>query len=245
MISKDISDELTKKYNVTLTPNHISRFIRDENITYKRVQKENIKVKGEQFNFFWDKEILKQKIKTKDNRDIISVDEMHIWFNDTHNYGRSKANTKCIINTEPKKPKECFSLISAINNKQTIAETLVRGTVNTEIFTRFITDSVLPLMTVTQQIILDNARIHHSEYFETIMLINGLTSDKIIYNVPYAPKYNPIEYVFNPKKQGIRRYVNNETELINFLETYDTKHKQNYENYYRKSFNHLFDDDTY
>ena len=77
------------------------------------------------------------------------------------------------------------------------------------------------------------------------MGINNITRDKFIYNVPYSPKYNPIEYVFNKKKKLIKENVRNINELVKFLESYDTKNDKTYDNYYKKSFYHLYGDDTY
>jgi len=43
----------------------------------------------------------------------------------------------------------------------------------------------------------DNARIHHYKKFTTY--VNSIKR-KVIYNVPYTPIFNPIEYVFNSLK---------------------------------------------
>jgi transposase len=242
--SKDIQKKIKEThFTVDFSVNHISRILRDMNFTHKKVQKTNIYVTGEKFKL--NKEILKQKIGNKNNRDIICVDETNIWFNDKINYGRSKANTKCTVHLKSRNKKEIYTLISAINNEQTVAETLIRGSCNTELFTKFITDSVLPNMKKNQKILMDNARIHRSHHFWDTMLINDITEDKFIYNVPYSPKYNPIEFSFNKKKKLIKQKVNNLDGLVTFLKSYNLEIKKTYDNYYKKSFDHLFDDSEY
>ncbi|AYV83338.1 MAG: hypothetical protein Hyperionvirus6_19 [Hyperionvirus sp.] len=42
---------------------------------------------------------------------------------------------------------------------------------------------------------MDNARIHHYTKLKEYLGNNDM-QDKIIYNVPYHPEYNPIEYIF-------------------------------------------------
>ena len=49
---------------------------------------------------------------------------MGIQLGELLNYG-SKSGIKCIINNESKNTKKCYSLISAISNKNIVAEKLV------------------------------------------------------------------------------------------------------------------------
>lgn len=66
-----------------------------------------------------------------------------------------------------------------------IGGTLKLGTFNGDSFTNFITDSVFPNTPNDYKILMDNAQIHRCEKFTTTMLINGITIDKFIYNVPH------------------------------------------------------------
>jgi transposase len=79
---------------------------------------------------------------------------------------------------------------------------LIRGSFNNVKFTNFIEEDVLPHISSNDKILIDNARIHKSKHFvEQIKKIN-MPTDKFIYNVPYSPKYNPIKYAFNIKKEN-------------------------------------------
>lgn len=127
-----------------------------------------------------------------------------------------------------------------------IAGRLIMGSVNSKIFTNFVTDSVLPNIGPETKILLDNARIHSSEYFRETMKVNGITEDRIVYNVPYSPKYNPIEYSFNTQKKLAKEAnITSLPQLVQFLESYDSITKNSYENYFKKSFDHLFNDENY
>jgi transposase len=59
----------------------------------------------------------------------------------------------------------------------------------------------------------------------------------IIYNVPYMPEYNPIESVFSKVKCLIRKFTNNEHNLINNAnKCFKKVTKQNLINFYCNSF---------
>jgi transposase len=49
---------------------------------------------------------------------------------------------------------------------------------------------------------LDNARIHH--YKKLKKFIKNQTNINFIYNVPYSPQFNPIEFVFKDAKQILK-----------------------------------------
>ena len=49
---------------------------------------------------------------------------------------------------------------------------------------------------------MDNARTHHAKIIKKHMIGK---SNKILYNVPYNPKTNPIEQVFSKIKNSVRR----------------------------------------
>lgn len=93
---------------------------------------------------------------------------------------------------------------------------------------------------------MDNAKIHKSKLFQQKLKEHGISEDRIIYNVPYSPKYNPIEYSFNTQKELIKKnFINTLSKLKNFLESYDKITNNSYEKYFKKSLDHLFDDENY
>ncbi|AYV84901.1 MAG: transposase [Hyperionvirus sp.] len=82
----------------------------------------------------------------------------------------------------------------------------------------YIIDDVLP-NSKNGSILMDNARIHHYKKFKQSLRDKGL-ENKIIYNVPYHPQYNPIEYVFNVIKKKINSSdICSYKELVHCLDT--------------------------
>ena len=51
-------------------------------------------------------------------------------------------------------------------------------------------------------IFIDNLSSHTSERAKTVMRDHGL---RFVYNVPYEPQYNPIEYVFSQIKRNFKK----------------------------------------
>ena len=86
---------------------------------------------------------------------------------------------------------------------------------------------------------MDNARIHHYRKFvDDMKNINK----NIIYNIPYSPQFNPIEYVFNVLKMTIRK--SNIDTFHSLQKCIDSFVKQmnvkSLRNYFQKSYNDLF-----
>lgn len=83
-------------------------------------------------------------------------------------------------------------------------------------------------------IILDNARIHH--YKKIKEFINTKEKIKLIYNVPYSPKTNPIECVFNDiKKYLTKEKINNHNLKIKIEKSLNNTNSNNFKAYYKKS----------
>ena len=93
-----------------------------------------------------------------------------------------------------------YTVISAISNKKIILNKIIKGAANGQIFLDFIIE-LLQLIGPNKSILLDNARIHHSLLLKAYMENN---SNKIIYNVPYSPEYNPIEKVLLKIKSKLK-----------------------------------------
>ena len=83
------------------------------------------------------------------------------------------------------------------------------GTVDTEVFTHWLNDSLVPLLGNNlcgephSIVVLDNASIHHSD--EIVALIEAAGAI-ILYLPPYSPDLNPIELMFGQYKQGLKRH---------------------------------------
>ena len=105
-------------------------------------------------------------------------------------------------------------MLLAISNKKTIAYKLIKGPVNGEHVYDFLINNVINGRTDIK-ILLDNARTHH--YCKIKENIKE-TKNQLVFNIPYHPQYNPIEYLNNVIKGDLkRRHVNDINKLENEL----------------------------
>ena len=140
---------------------------------------------------------------SKDN--IICIDETGIDTHQSANYGWSMKGTRIVKSYKRSRVK--YTIISAISNKKVICNKIIKGSANAIQFKDFLTE-VIKNTDRPMFLLMDNARFHHSkivlDYIQT-------TNHQIIYNVPYAPEYNPIELIF-AKFKSLMRKKNNSTQ---------------------------------
>lgn len=243
--SKNINIKLKIKYeNLKITENHISKIIRSEGYTYKRVTKKKPFVDSEKYTVM--KKTLKNIIGEKKNTDkLICIDEFSFKLNSTTNYGRTKKGTKCEVVDKVKNNSGNNSVLLAISNKEFFDGIIKNGAINGKDFTKFIKERIIPKMNPENRLFMDNAQIHKCETIKDILKEDPLKG-KIIYNIPYCPKYNPVEYVNNSAKCELKKLnVDNIQELQKNLGKIMKKQNKNLQKYYDKSFNHLYDDTQY
>ena len=101
--------------------------------------------------------------------------------------------------TKHSKNKERLTLLSSIS-KDTLKYQIIKGSVNSDIYLKFITDNKDSLK--NRNLVQDNARIHHSKKVKNYCIENDI---KMIYNPPYTPEFNPIELIFNKLKTEFKK----------------------------------------
>jgi len=185
---KKIKKTILTKYKVSINKNYIYQIFKKNNITYKKAQKQKHPYNLDKFNNM--KETLKQNI-SEINNDIISIDETGIVVKRKNDYAWSNSQ-KCIIN-EPNNYELRYSICMAINKNKIISYRLTKGGYNGRKFRNFLINHVIG-KTNNKGILMDNASIHKTEKIKQELLTKNI---KVIYNVPYHPEFNPIEYLFN------------------------------------------------
>jgi len=100
-----------------------------------------------------------------------------------------------------------FSMVAALAlDEGIIAAKVVEGSFRHDTFLEYLRDDVLPMTNPfpgpRSVIVLDNARIHHSQAIEDLVRNYGC---RIEYLPPYSPDYNPIEQAFSVIKAHLRR----------------------------------------
>jgi transposase len=78
---------------------------------------------------------------------------------------------------------------------------LLSGSVNTEVFTSWVKQELLPKLPTGSVIVLDNASFHKGEEMKRVVTKSGHT---LLYLPPYSPDLNPIEKKWAQAKR-IRR----------------------------------------
>ena len=186
-LRKNVSDI----FLINVSKSTIYRLFKSLNLTYKTVttnkyNKSNIILEEQKQN-------LQQQI-TNVRKNIISLDETSIELGLRQTKGWSKKGTKCVRSLTVKRQR--YSLCLAINKTKIIGYELIKGSFNGESFNTFITQKIFP-KSKKASFLMDNARIHH--YHKFVSQIKEHNKN-IIYNIPYCPQFNPIEYVFNVLK---------------------------------------------
>jgi len=233
---KKLRHKISSNFGIQISLGHIYWILRHNNLTYKKIQKNNYPYSQEKFNLFKNK--LKDNI-TNCKRNYVSIDETQIILNRKRSdYGISEKGKRCTVRCSNKKEIR-FSVVMAISKSRLIAYKITKGSFNGEKFKDFIVNDVLSRVKKSK-LLMDNARIHHYKGLKNYMLANNITND-IIYNVPYCPQYNPIEYVFNTIKASIRRNsIPAEKDLHSFIKGFFHQNKESLKKYFNKSYSCLF-----
>jgi putative transposase len=178
---------------------------------------------------------LKMKLRNVSNNDVVSIDETSI---DTHigsNYGWSKKGVTLVKHLKHIKTR--YSVVCAVSNRKIIHYTVVKGSINGEIFLNFIKTLETKLGNTKKYLLMDNARIHHYSKLKEYIITKPLLES--VYNVPYSPEYNPIEMVFNECKSKLRKYnITNKNIIKKISQTFKLK-TRNLKAYFKKSLNLL------
>lgn len=194
---KNLRKCIVKIFNVIVSKSAIYLVLKNNDMTNKKISQ---KIVPKNRNIKKQIDVLINKINTYDSNNVVSIDESSF---DTHmcpNYGWSKKGQpiKKIIKIPSKKRK---TLTLAITKNQIIGYNLIDGSSKAGNFKIFLSEQVLPHVK-NSILLMDNARIHHSKIVKDCV---SETTNEIVYNVPYNPNTNPIEFVFSIIKNSVRK----------------------------------------
>jgi transposase len=222
---------IKRVFNINIAKSTIYKILKKLNITYKKFSKRFIMTNKKRF--MQKKNDFIKFVKNINHNDIISIDETSI---DTHicskygwNYKGHKINKTAFVGY-----KRRVSLLCAISNKKILYYTIINGSADSIIFSKFIKDMIEKHKLNHKYLLLDNASIHHAKNLKTYI---ETTTCKILYNVPYYPEFNPIENVFSKIKLFMRT-KNNESLVSlknNIVKSFKLFKVRNIKNYYKNS----------
>lgn len=230
---KKLRNKIYNLFFINVSKSTIYRLFKSNKLTYKKVQTN--KYRKSEDMFIQEKHKLKLQI-TKTRRNIISIDETSIELGLRQTKGWALKGSRCLRKSTIKRQR--YSLVLAINKTKVIGFQLVKGSFNGESFKTFITDKIIP-KSKKASLLMDNARIHHYRKFTDLMNEDNVN---IIYNIPYSPQFNPIEYVFNVLKTEIRNSsIDSYKQLYIKIQTFVKKMNSiGFHNYFQKSYTDLF-----
>jgi transposase len=220
--------------NKQISKSSICKVLKQNKITRKKanikiVATDPEKIKLDIINFV--NKIKNEKIIYEN---VYSIDESSFCVNDYKTYGYSKKGVEIKTIKKHKKTQERRTVLSCININGEHMYKIIEGSVNGSMFLDFIKANKDILYNKT--LLLDNARIHHNKDLKSYCIDNNI---KLLYNAPYTPEYNPIEYVFSKMKTYFKNLnhdnligaINESVCIINGtdLSPYYKKCKQNVE----------------
>ena len=190
-------DDIYKSINKEISKSTICRILKENNITRKKC---NIRVVCRNIDKINELRIKFSKTVDEDIfLDSEFIDETSFCIDDIFNNGYSQKGKEILKITKHSRNKERFTLLSSIS-KNTIRYQILEGSVNSEIYLKFISDNKEDFK--NRNIVQDNARIHHSKIVKNYCLENNI---KMVYNPPYSPEFNPIELIFNKVKTEYKK----------------------------------------
>lgn len=139
----------------------------------------------------------------KEDKQIVYIDESGFAHDMPRTHGYSIKGERC-YGTHDWGVKGRTNAIGALVGRSIIAIGLITGSVNTEVFTSWLEQILLPELPKKSVIVMDNAAFHKSKDMQKILEDSGHT---LLYLPPYSPDLNPIEKKWAQAKK-IRRTTN-------------------------------------
>lgn len=219
---------IQKKYNTSIAKSTIYNILKELNITKKKIYIKpfysSIKKHNEKLRVF------KDKIKKIDSNKIISIDETSVDTHIDHNYGWSIKGKKIV--RKKTKQKIRYTIICGITNKKIIHYNIIKGSANGENMITFIKELDKKIR-FKYYLLMDNARIHH--YNKLKEYIKTTNKFECIYNLPYCPEYNPIEYLFNEFKYNLKKCIIKNKTIKKYIHKCMRIKNYHFKKYFKKS----------
>jgi transposase len=131
---------------------------------------------------------------------LIFLDEFGINLTMTRTYARAPRGQRAVM-LEPFKQGSPFSVISALGVDGLRAPFLIEGAINSEVFTRYVEQFLVPCLRPGQQVWLDNVKFHYAP--KAIAAIEA-TGARVCHLPAYSPDFNPLEAGISKIKERLR-----------------------------------------
>ena len=132
---------------------------------------------------------------------LVFLDESGVNTNMTRHYARSKKNQRAVDSTPVNTPCNT-TILSSIRLDGSTAYTVYQGGTTTERFIEYLKTKLIPSLSRTDVIIMDNMRSHHSKAVKQVLDEADIA---YCYLPPYSPDLNPIEKMWSKIKAFLRK----------------------------------------
>lgn len=119
----------------------------------------------------------------------------------TRHYARSKKNERAVDSTPVNTPCSTTILSSVQLNGKTSYTVYCGGTTG-ERFAEYLKTKLIPTLSKTDVIVMDNMRSHHAKIVKQVLDESEI---KYLYLPPYSPDLNPIEKMWSKLKAYLRK----------------------------------------
>jgi transposase len=197
---ENIRDLIRRKYKIELLPSTMGYYLARWGFSVQRPAKRAYKQDAKRITDWVEQEFpgIKEQAKLE-NAQIFFGDETGIQNSANYAKGYAPIGKTPIVQVEAKKMK--INMLSAVSSSGKMRFMLYKDNMNADklidFFNRLVKDTEKKVF-----LVLDNLRVHHSKK-TMIWLRQHKLAIELFYLPPYAPEYNPGEYLNSDLKRGI------------------------------------------
>jgi len=149
--------------------------------------------------------------QTLDVTKLVFLDESSINTGMTRLYGRAKGK-KRVVEYVPDVRFQRTSILSTIRLSDKMCPMIFKGSLNGELFKKYITDLLVPTLSIGDIVVMDNLQSHKVSGIVAAIEAAGA---KVLYLPPYSPDLNPIELMWSKVKAYLRKRKARTLEVLN------------------------------
>ena len=234
---EDLLVKLKLKFpEFNITRRHLSRIVKDNNITLKltRIRHEPTKRFGKDIDINSKIKEFYEEVKKYKIEDLICIDETSIKSLQKRNHCYNDIGKRCVIKTQSQEVFKKYTGVFAISVNGVIHWDLYeKGGINTDRLIDFLEHNITSKLK-NKLIILDNASAHRNERIKA--LVNK--HNHILYAVPYQHFTNSIENYFSMLKSRLQKLEGLKYENLkeNIQKVIGEIPKEKYENIFKGAY---------
>ena len=143
----------------------------------------------------------REHLSENDADHLVFLDESGVNTDMTRHYARSKKNERAVDSTPVNTPCNTTILFSVRLNGKT-CHTVYCGGTTMEWFAEYLKTMLIPALSKTDIIVMDNMRSHHAKIVKQVLDESEIND---LYLPPYSPDLNPIEKMWSKLKAYLRK----------------------------------------